>query len=102
MSSFDKVYYLVSTIPKGKITTYGTISKIINLDPRVVGYALHANKDSKNIPCHRVINSKGKISSGYAFGGSDTQKEMLMNEGIIFDNENRVDLKRFGYLFSAF
>lgn len=100
MSSFDKVYDIVSSIPKGKVTTYGAISKIVGMDPRVVGYALHANKDSKNIPCHRVINSKGKISAGYAFGGPNIQKKMLVKEGIKFDKEGVVDLNKFGYLLS--
>lgn len=96
MNTFDKVYNIVGKIPKGKVTTYGAISKIIGVDPRVVGYALHANRDSKNVPCHRVINSKGKISSGYAFGGPDIQKKMLIKERIKFDKENCVDLKEFG------
>ena len=102
MNTFDKVYEVVGKIPKGKVTTYGTISKIIGVDPRVVGYALHANRDPKNVPCHRVINSKGKISSGYAFGGPDIQKKMLIKERIKFDKENCVDLKEFSYLFSGF
>ncbi len=98
MKTFDKIYDLVVKIPKGKVTTYGAISKIIGYDPRVVGYALHANKDPKNIPCHRVINSKGKISSGYAFGGPDKQQKILEKEGIIFSRDKTVDLKKFGYL----
>lgn len=100
MSSFEKVYKLVSSVPKGKVTTYGAISKIIGMDPRVVGYALHANKDSENVPCHRVINSKGKISKGFAFGGPDVQKKILIKEGVKFDKEGVVDLEKFGYLFS--
>ncbi len=100
MKTFDKVYDLVSTIPKGKVTTYGAISKTIGIDPRVVGYALHANKDSKNVPCHRVINSKGKISRGYAFGGPDIQKKMLEKEGVVFDKEGNVDLKKFEFFIS--
>lgn len=100
MKTFNKVYDLVSKIPKGKITTYGTISKTLGIDPRVVGYALHANKDSKNIPCHRVINSKGMISSGYAFGGPDVQKKMLEKEGIIFDYKEKVNLKTFEFFIS--
>lgn len=99
MNTFDKVYDLVAKIPKGKITTYGRISKIVGIDPRVVGFALHANKDPKNIPCHRVINSKGKISNGFAFGGAEIQKTMLMNEGIKFNNET-VDLNKFDYYLS--
>jgi methylated-DNA-protein-cysteine methyltransferase-like protein len=100
MKTFDKVYELVSLVPKGKVTTYGAISKLIGLDPRVVGYALHANKDPENVPCHRIINSKGKISSGYAFGGSDVQKNMLKDEGVEFDNNDIVNLTAFGYFMS--
>ena len=95
MNTFNKVYEVVGRIPKGKVTTYGAISKIIGVDPRVVGYALHVNRDPKNVPCHRVINSKGKISSGYAFGGPDIQKKMLTKEGIVFNKDGIVDLKKF-------
>ncbi len=102
MKTFDKIYNLVSKIPKGKVTTYGAIAKIVGVDPRVVGYALHINRDPKNVPCHRVINSKGKISSGYAFGGPDVQQKMLTKEGVKFDKENCVSLKEFDYFFSAF
>ena len=99
MNTFDEVYNLVAKIPKGKVTTYGAIAKIVNVDPRVIGFALHANKDPKNVPCHRVINSQGKISSGYAFGGKDIQKKMLVKEGIIF-NKEAVDLDKFGFYLS--
>jgi methylated-DNA-protein-cysteine methyltransferase-like protein len=100
MNTFNKVYNLVSKIPKGKVTTYGSIAKIINVDPRVIGFALHANKNPKNIPCHRVINSKGKISSGYAFGGKYSQKKILEKEGIKFDKKQTVNFKKFGYYLS--
>lgn len=100
MKTFDKVYDLVSTIPKGKVTTYGAISKIIGINPRVVGYALHANKDSKNVPCHRVINSKGKISSGFAFGGPQIQKKMLEKEGVKFSKDETVNLEKFEFFIS--
>jgi methylated-DNA-protein-cysteine methyltransferase-like protein len=97
MNTFDKVYSFVSKVPKGKVTTYGAIAKIVGADPRVIGFALHANSDPKNIPCHRVINSKGQISKGFAFGGPDIQKDMVEKEGIMFV-ENKCDLKKFGYL----
>ena len=100
MKTFDKIYDLVSAVPKGKVTTYGAVSKIIGINPRVVGYALHANKDSTNVPCHRVINSKGKISSGYAFGGPGIQRKMLEKEGIVFDKEGSIDLKKFAVFIS--
>jgi methylated-DNA-protein-cysteine methyltransferase-like protein len=96
MTTFEKIYELVASIPKGKITTYGALSKIVGVNPRVVGYALHTNTDPTNIPCHRVINSKGMISSGYAFGGPNIQKQILEREGVVFDNKEKVDLKKFG------
>lgn len=100
MNSFDKIYDLVVKVPKGKVTTYGALSKLVGVNPRAVGFALHANSDPKNVPCHRVINSKGKISSGYAFGGPGIQKQMLETEGVIFDNKEKVDLKTFGIFIS--
>lgn len=100
MNTFDKVYDLVASVPKGKVTTYGAISRLLSIDPRVVGFALHANKDPKNIPCHRVINSKGEISSRYAFGGPGVQKQMLEIEGVEFDTKNKVDFNKFGHFIS--
>lgn len=94
---FDKVYDLVAKIPKGKVTTYGALAKIVGVNPRVIGFALHANTDPKHIPCHRVINSKGQISTGYAFGGPGKQKEILENEGIKFEKD-KVNLNKFGLL----
>lgn len=64
--------------------TYKQVANIANTTPRVVGFALHANKDPKNIPCHRVIKSNGTLAKGYAFGGKQKQKEILEKEGVIF------------------
>ena len=97
MNTFDKIYDLVALVPKGKVTTYGALARQVLTNPRVVGYALHGNKDPEHVPCHRVINSKGEISSGYAFGGPNVQKEMLEKEGVVF-NKNKVDLQTFGFL----
>ncbi len=95
-NTFDKVYELVAKVPYGKVTTYGALAKIVGVDPRVIGFALHANSDPKHIPCHRVINSKGEISKGYAFGGPGIQQQMLEQEGVNFQN-SKVDLRRFGF-----
>lgn len=89
---FNKVYDLVRKIPKGKVTTYGQIAKELGIkDARIVGWALHVNRDSKNIPCHRVVNKEGKISSSYAFGGEVEQKRKLESERIVFVNSNHID-----------
>ena len=91
MNTFDKVYKAVSRIPRGKVSTYGAIAKEIGItNPRVVGYALHVNRDPDNIPCHRVVNKKGRLAPGYAFGGLDIQRKLLEQENITFDNEKVV------------
>jgi methylated-DNA-protein-cysteine methyltransferase related protein len=91
---FEKVYKVVRDIPEGKVATYGQISKLTGVDPRMVGWALHANKDSSNVPCHRVVNKDGRLAPGYAFGGPDEQKVRLVAEGISFIDNSHVDLKK--------
>lgn len=97
MNTFENIYELVAKIPKGKVTTYGRLAKMVGTTPKVVGYALHSNNDPKNVPCHRVINSKGEISKGYAFGGPGNQQKLLEKEGVRFNKYNRVNLEKLDY-----
>lgn len=92
MKTFEKVYSIVSRIPKGKVLTYGRISKIVGVDPRVVGYALHANKNPKEVPCHRVVNRNGELAKAYIFGGEGEQRNKLIEEGVSFIG-NRINLE---------
>lgn len=94
MNIFNKIGRLVKSIPKGKVTTYGEIAKVFGLkDNRLVGWAMHNNKDSK-VPCHRVVFKNGALAPNYVFGGQDEQKRKLKKEGIKFICQNRVDLKK--------
>lgn len=95
---FDKIYSIVAQIPYGQVATYGQIAKLAgnkNLS-RVVGYALHANPDPDTIPCYRVVNRFGQVSSAFAFGGENQQIRLLENEGIFVKN-GRVDLLKYGW-----
>jgi len=101
MNTYAKIYAVVGKIPKGKVSTYGLVARSVGIsNARVVGFALHANKNTKLVPCHRVINSKGLISSGYAFGGADIQRKLLEAEGIKFDDSNAVNFKKYGFSLS--
>lgn len=100
MNSFDKVYALVKKIPKGKVATYKQISEIVGTTPRVVGFALHANKNPKEVACHRVVNIKGELAKGYAFGGEKQQREILEKEGVKFLNNGFIDLTKSQHLFN--
>lgn len=98
MTTFEKVYKAVSKIPKGKVTTYGIIAKKTGIsNPRIVGFALHVNKNPDTVPCHRVVNKQGELAKGYAFGGLGIQKQLLELEGVTFINDS-VDINK--HLFS--
>ncbi len=88
----EKVYELVSKIPKGKVTTYGAIGKKLHMSPRTVGTALHLNPYEGEVPCHRVVNRDGRIAPGFAFGGIGEQRKRLENEGIVFLDDTHLDL----------
>lgn len=95
MNLFEKIFEHVALIPKGKVATYGQIANLVgSKDARKVGWALHGNKDPIKYPCHRVVNKQGKLSPSYVFGGLDEQKIKLLNEGVIFKNEDTVDLEK--------
>lgn len=99
MSVFEKIYQVVKQIPKGKVATYGYVALKAG-NPRwarVVGYALHNNPAPGVIPCHRVVNREGKVADAFAFGGGDTQRELLENEGIVFRQDGTIDLKKYGW-----
>ena len=94
----DNVYAILKTIPAGKVMTYGQVAERLgnkNL-ARTVGNILHNNPDPENIPCHRVVNAKGKVAEHYAFGGADAQRAKLEAEGIVFEQNGRIDLKKYG------
>ena len=89
-----KVYDFVKNIPRGKVATYGQIALFLGNRnyARVVGNVLHNNPDPEHIPCHRVVNAQGKLARSYAFGGIDVQRRLLESEGVVFKNEQMVDL----------
>jgi methylated-DNA-protein-cysteine methyltransferase-like protein len=97
-NTFDIIYAVVNKIPSGKVATYGQIAAIVSpgLPARIVGYALHGLPDGTNIPWHRVINSKGKISYSATRNDHDSlQRNLLEREGILFTSDGIIDLKKY-------
>ena len=94
---FNRVYNVVREIPQGKVATYGQIAKILGV-PRwsqVVGYALHSNPDPNTIKCHRVVDRFGRVCQGFAFGGAGEQRKLLEKEGVVFEIDGTIDLKKY-------
>ena len=99
MSSFKQIYKVVCKIPKGRVATYGTVARLAG-NPhwsRVVGYALHNNPEPVIIPCHRVVNREGRVAESFAFGGKDIQRQMLEQEGIVFEPDGHINLDKYGW-----
>lgn len=93
---FNAVYEAVKQVPEGKVTTYGDIARAIG-SPRAsrqVGWALHSNPYQGIVPCHRVVFKDGSLAQGFAFGGSEVQKALLLNEGVGFIGD-KVDIKNY-------
>lgn len=97
-SVYEKIYDAVLMIPYGRVATYGQIAAMAGnrYYARAVGNALHRNPAPDVIPCYRVVNAKGRLAKGFAFGGEQRQKQLLEAEGIEVVN-NTVDLKRYGF-----
>jgi len=96
-NTFKKIHKYVVTIPKGKVATYGDISNRLDLNnPKIVGWALHINKD-EGVPCHRVVNKEGCLAENFAFGGWEGQKEKLVKEKVEFMSEKQVNMKKCHY-----
>ena len=96
ISLFSKrVIEIIQKIPAGKIATYGQIATLAgnNKAARQISRILHSSSDKYDLPWHRVINSKGKISmkSGDGF---EMQKAMLESEGIQVIAD-RIDLAKY-------
>ena len=94
----NKLYELLTKIPRGKVITYGRAAEILGNKSwaRAVGNALHKNPDKEKYPCYKVVNAKGELSAAYAFGGIDEQKRRLLSDGITVEH-NKVDLQKYGY-----
>lgn len=101
MSFYERVYDVVKKIPLQRVSTYGRIACLLG-EPRAaraVGYALSSLKKdmSQDVPWQRVINSKGQISfKGDVFRAS-LQRKLLEEEGIVFENEEKIDLRVYGW-----
>lgn len=76
----EKVLILTKKIPRGRVSTYGEIARILKTGPRAVGGALHRNPHPIMVPCHRVVKSNGSLG-GYS-GGERKKTVLLQKEGV--------------------
>lgn len=84
---------IISQIPEGRLLTYGAAAALAG-NPngaRQISRLLHAMSAKYDLPWHRIVNSKGKISLGPS-QGYELQKALLESEGVIFSKHDTIDL----------
>lgn len=85
----NQVYKITKLIPKGRVTTYGSIAKAMGFPNHARQVGKIMGNCPKDVPAHRVVASCGHLSVvGF--------KEILEGEDILVEN-NRV--KNFKNLF---
>ena len=103
----EQVFEKVRKIPRGKVSTYGSIAETLGKRrwSRQVGWALHQNKQSlrfsaspaglrdQKTPCHRVVDRNGRLAPNFAFDGAVEQKRRLEAENVKFRDKMHVDLE---------
>lgn len=89
----QRVWNICKRIPKGRVSTYGLIAKALGTKAyRAVGNALNKNPYAPEVPCHRVVNSNGKVG-GFA-KGLKAKKKLLEKEGLEIRNNRIINFER--------
>lgn len=93
---FDSVYQVVRLIPKGKVTSYGSIAKYLGAGKaaRMVGWAMSASHNVlPTVPAHRVVNRNGLLSGKSHFTNPNQMETLLNNEGVQVKKDMVVNFK---------
>ncbi len=102
-SGWSRYYRIVRRIPRGRVATYGDVALAAGKPrgARQVGFALAALRGTRHdVPWQRVL---GALARGHAAisildpVGAAVQRRLLEDEGVRFDDRDRVDLARFGW-----
>lgn len=94
---FERVYEVARLIPKGRVTSYGSIAAFLGTksSSRMVGWAMNAAGTAiPPVPAHRVVNREGMLSGKHHFGSNNLMQELLENEGVSVENDQVKDFSR--------
>ena len=93
---FDLVYQVVREIPKGRVTSYGTIAHYLGLKSgaRMVGYAMNAAHTMPDVPAQRVVNRQGLLTGKSHFETPTRMQELLEVEGVVVENDRVRDFEK--------
>jgi methylated-DNA-protein-cysteine methyltransferase-like protein len=97
MQFTEEVLVIIQRIPYGKVMSYGRIARLAGnaRGARQVARILHSMTEKYNLPWHRVINSKGKISITDERHAA-IQRELLISEGVEVSEDGYMDISKYG------
>lgn len=96
LSFYDQVYQVVRLIPKGRVSSYGSIAAYLGTkgSSRMVGYAMNAAHTAfPPVPAQRVVNRNGLLTGKFHFGSPDLMQQLLESEGVRVENDKVADFK---------
>jgi methylated-DNA-protein-cysteine methyltransferase-like protein len=94
----EMVYQVVRLIPKGRVTSYGSIAKYLGAagSSRLVGYAMHgAHNQKPKVPAHRVVNRNGLLTGKHHFATPYEMQELLEREKIKVKDDKIIDFQKY-------
>ncbi len=87
----ERVWQKLNEIPKGKVTTYKLLANALQSRAvRAVASAVGKNPNAPQTPCHRVVQSSGKIGNYTHPLGVARKIELLKEEGVEIDEKGNV------------
>jgi methylated-DNA-protein-cysteine methyltransferase-like protein len=93
----ERLFGALEEVPEGKVVSYGQLAEMAGSSgaSRAAGSAM--KKDlAADYPCWRVVGADGSLHES-AIGGPEEQRVRLEEEGVVFADENTVDLEVSGY-----
>lgn len=84
-SFFAAVYDVVRQVPRGRVTSYGSIAAALGArsSARMVGWAMNnAHAIKPKVPAHRVVNRQGLLTGKMHFADPDQMQQLLEKEGV--------------------
>lgn len=90
-----RLYSTLCSVPRGRYTTYATLSSFLDSSARAVGNGMRNNPFAPEVPCHRVLAADGSIGGFCGSWGKDGEHaskkvKLLRDEGVRFDGKGKV------------
>ena len=95
---YEAIYQIVRQIPRGRVTSYGTIAAALGMKSgaRLVGYAMNnCHAVQPPIPAQRVVNRNGLLTGKHHFGPGSEMAELLRAEGLTIIDDQIQDYAKF-------